>query len=117
DGSLLDQLARLLRPGGQLFVQTDVEERAEAFLTEIKRHGAFEVVGGSYVADNPFGAVSNREARAIEDGLPIYRILAERPSARNDRLRSARRCAKLAAGIAVGCGGKSGGYSRGSAVG
>ena len=78
DAALLTELARLLRPGGQLFVQTDVEERAEAFLTEIKAHGAFSLVGGSYVADNPFGAVSNREARAIEDGLPIFRILATR---------------------------------------
>jgi tRNA (guanine-N7-)-methyltransferase len=78
DAALLDQLARLLRPGGELFVQTDVDERAESFLTEIKQHGAFTVTGDGYVADNPFGAVSNREARAIEDGLPIYRILATR---------------------------------------
>jgi tRNA (guanine-N7-)-methyltransferase len=78
DASLLDQLARLLRPGGELFVQTDVEERAEVFLSELQQHGAFAIEGGGYVADNPFGAVSNREARAVQDGLPIYRLLARR---------------------------------------
>jgi tRNA (guanine-N7-)-methyltransferase len=78
DPALLDQLARLLRPGGELFVQTDVEERAEVFLTEIKHHGAFLLASGGYAAENPFGAVSNREARAVQDGLPIYRILASR---------------------------------------
>jgi tRNA (guanine-N7-)-methyltransferase len=78
DASLLDQLARLLRSGGELFVQTDVEERAEVFLEEIRAHGAFELQGGGYVAENPFGAVSNREARAVQDGLPIYRLLARR---------------------------------------
>jgi tRNA (guanine-N7-)-methyltransferase len=78
DSALLDQLARLLRPGGELFVQTDVEERAEVFLSEVKQHSAFLLEGDGYIAENPFGAVSNREARAIQDGLPIYRLLARR---------------------------------------
>jgi tRNA (guanine-N7-)-methyltransferase len=78
DSALLDQLARLLRPGGELFVQTDVEERAEVFLSEVKQHRAFRLEGDGYIAENPFGAVSNREARAIQDGLPIYRLLARR---------------------------------------
>jgi tRNA (guanine-N7-)-methyltransferase len=78
DASLLDELARLLRAQGELFVQTDVEERAQAFLEEIGRHGAFVLPPGGFTTENPYGAVSNREARAIQDGLPIYRILARR---------------------------------------
>jgi hypothetical protein len=31
-----------------------------------------------YVSDNPYGARSNREKRAIVDGLPVYRILVTR---------------------------------------
>lgn len=77
DESLLDQLARLLRPRGELFVQTDVEERAEAFTAELGRHPQFTLDGG-YLAENPYGAMSNREVRAVQDGLPIYRILARR---------------------------------------
>ena len=73
---LLDELARLLRPAGELFLQTDVEERAEGFLQALRDHPAFEVVGDGYCADNPYGARTNREQRAIEDGLPIFRVLA-----------------------------------------
>lgn len=82
---LLDELARLLRPGGELFLQTDVEERAEGFLEALRAHPAFELAGGGYHPDNPYGARSNREARAIEDGLPIFRILARtRPPAASE---------------------------------
>ena len=83
DPALLDQLARLLRADGELFVQTDVEERAEVFLQEITAHPRFELVGGGYIPDNPFGAVSNREARAVQDGLPVFRLLAKRTASTN----------------------------------
>jgi tRNA (guanine-N7-)-methyltransferase len=73
---LLDELARLLRPGGELFLQTDVEDRAEGFLEALRAHPAFEITGDTYHPENPYGARSNREARAIEDGLPIFRVLA-----------------------------------------
>jgi len=76
---LLGELARLLRPGGEFFIQTDVEERAQGFVEALAQHPAFELAeGGGYLEDNPYGAVSNRERRAIEDGLPIYRVLARR---------------------------------------
>lgn len=76
--SLFDPAARLLRPGGEFFVQTDVEDRAEMLLEDLRDHGAFDVPESGYVADNPFGARSNREKRAITDGLPIYRVLVSR---------------------------------------
>lgn len=75
---LLDTLARLLAPGGELFIQTDVDDRAEAYLALVRAHEAFEIAGGGYLDHNPFGARSNRERRADEDGLPVYRILARR---------------------------------------
>jgi tRNA (guanine-N7-)-methyltransferase len=88
DPALLDGLARLLRgsaagaPPGELFVQTDVEERAEEVVALLRAHPAFALAEASdargSVGDNPFGARSNREARAIADGLPIYRVLARR---------------------------------------
>jgi tRNA (guanine-N7-)-methyltransferase len=73
-----DPLARLLRPGGQLFIQTDVEDRAQTFLEDVREHGGFHVPDSGFVDHNPFQARSNREKRAIADGLPIYRILATR---------------------------------------
>lgn len=74
--SFLDTLARLLEPGGELYVQTDVEERADEYRALIEAHDAFSSV--ERIDENPFGALSNREARAHEDGLPVHRLLARR---------------------------------------
>ncbi len=77
--SLLDDIARVLRPGGELFVQTDVEDRAASHVTALVEHGAYVLGGeGGYLDHNPYGARSNREARATEDGLPVWRTLALR---------------------------------------
>jgi len=77
--ALLEEIARLLRPGGQLFVQTDVPDRAELYLETLRAHAAFRLLGAEgLLASNPFGSISNRERRAIDDGLPFFRILAER---------------------------------------
>ncbi|MDD9966482.1 MAG: tRNA (guanosine(46)-N7)-methyltransferase TrmB [Myxococcales bacterium] len=76
---LLDELARLLRPGGELFLQSDVEERAELHLAHVAQHSDFVLAGqDGWLEDNPYLARSNRERRAIEDGIPIYRTLAHR---------------------------------------
>lgn len=76
---LLDSLGRLLVPGGELYIQTDVEERARAYVEALEAHPAFELAAqGGLVEANPFGARSNREKRAEEDGLPVYRALARR---------------------------------------
>lgn len=73
---VIDRLAFLIAPGGEIFVQTDVEERAEQYAALFAAHEALEIV--SRGGQSPFGTLSNREARAIEDGLPIHRILVRR---------------------------------------
>ena len=77
---LLDDLARLLVPGGQLFVQTDVLDRAELYADVIDAHPLFErqMTPTGWLEGNPFGSVSNRESRAELDGLPVFRTLAIR---------------------------------------
>jgi tRNA (guanine-N7-)-methyltransferase len=74
----LAEVARLLVPGGELFVQTDVEERADHYGRVVTAHEAFEpagdVDGSAEVKDNPYGARTPREHRAIADGLPILRL-------------------------------------------
>lgn len=78
----LAEVARLLAPGSELFVQTDVEERAELYESVVTAHGAFQpagdVAGHARIAENPFGARSPREHRAIADGLPVHRFLWRR---------------------------------------
>ncbi len=68
-------LLRVLIPGGELFVQTDVAERAEAYNSLLAQTEGLEPVeASSWVKENPYGARSTRERRAIADGLPIYRL-------------------------------------------
>lgn len=76
---LLADVHRLLIAGGELYVATDVEDRATAVVVELTAHPGFALDGERGLVDgNPYGARSNRERRAIEDGLPVYRILARK---------------------------------------
>jgi tRNA (guanine-N7-)-methyltransferase len=72
------EIERLLMPGGELFVQTDVEHRAAQYRAFLDARGALapkgDVTGDPTLAANPYGAQSPREKRAIADGLPIYRM-------------------------------------------
>ena len=77
--ALLAELSRLMKPGGALFIQTDVEHRAEQYVAQLRARPDFLLASESgYVDENPFGARSNREKRAIEDGLPVWRIVGNR---------------------------------------
>jgi tRNA (guanine-N7-)-methyltransferase len=75
---LLDSIARLLIDGGELFVQTDVEERAALYDEQIAAHPDLEPAGdapgSSSMLENPYEARSPREHRVIEDGLPVHRL-------------------------------------------
>ena len=73
--ALLTELGRLMKAGGELFIQTDVEHRAEQYVAQLRKRREFTLVSETgYVAANPFGSRSNREKRALEDGLPLWRI-------------------------------------------
>jgi len=77
---LVEQLARVLRPGGELFVQTDVPDRAAAYEQLLARSRWFVPVSGDgpRVEDHPFVARSPRERRAMADGIPIMRLRVRR---------------------------------------
>jgi tRNA (guanine-N7-)-methyltransferase len=86
---LLGQIARLLSDGGELFVQTDVAERADEYEARIEASPMFRAAGEdsgtARVLCNPYGAESPREKRAIADGLPIHRLRYLRmPRQRNE---------------------------------
>jgi tRNA (guanine-N7-)-methyltransferase len=78
----LGEVARLLVPGGELFLQTDVEDRARAYEDLVALDPRFRAAGddpgSAWLRENPYGARSPRERRAIEDGLPIHRLRYER---------------------------------------
>lgn len=79
---LVGELARLVRPGGVVLVQTDVEDRAGEYLARFQATPWWLPAGddgGWHAAESPFApARSNREARAMQDGLPIWRIVMRR---------------------------------------
>ncbi len=72
---LVSELARVITPGGELFVQTDVEERAQAYESTLAADERFSAMGATArVGMNPYAAMSPREKRAARDGLPIFRL-------------------------------------------
>ncbi|HSQ64372.1 MAG TPA: tRNA (guanine-N7)-methyltransferase [Polyangiaceae bacterium] len=75
---LVDEVARLLEPGGEIFVQTDVEERAAQYETALLADARFapagDAPGSARLVENPYVARSPRERRAMADGLPIFRV-------------------------------------------
>ena len=81
----LDEVARLLEPHGELFVQTDVEERADDYETLVAQDVRFvpygTVPGSARICENPYIARSPRERRAIADGLPVHRLRWSRQAA------------------------------------
>ncbi len=78
DAPLLAEIARLLAPGGELFLQTDVVERAAQYEELVKGEPRFapsgDSMGSPRLVDNPYDARSPRERRAIQDGLPVHRL-------------------------------------------
>ena len=77
--ALLTELGRLLTPGGELFIQTDVEHREAQYVEQLRARPELSLASSTgYVDHNPFEARSNRERRAIADGLPVWRIVATR---------------------------------------
>jgi tRNA (guanine-N7-)-methyltransferase len=77
-GALLGEIVRLLVDGGEIYLQTDVEERAELYEAHFAENPAIEPAGDAppspRVAENPYDARSPREHRAIADGLPVHRL-------------------------------------------
>jgi tRNA (guanine-N7-)-methyltransferase len=76
--TFLGEMARLIAQDGELFVQTDVEERALQYEEQIAGCSVFapkgDAAGSPRMAENPYGARTPREHRAIADGLPVYRM-------------------------------------------
>ncbi|HWL87440.1 MAG TPA: tRNA (guanine-N7)-methyltransferase [Polyangiaceae bacterium] len=72
------EIARLLETGGELFIQTDVEDRAVLYESQVRACPLFapfgDAEGSPMLEKNPYDAESPREKRAIADGLPIHRL-------------------------------------------
>lgn len=77
----LNEVARLLEPGGELFVQSDVWDIALDALATFDGDPRFVNSTDEWCfwrGGNPYGVRSWREQNAEETGLPIWRILYRR---------------------------------------
>lgn len=75
--SLIGEVARLLRPGGNLLVQTDVQNRGQRYLEVLSAELtlSLEPGGGESTSEqNPMGVMSHRESKCAAAGLPIFRF-------------------------------------------
>ena len=81
DTVLAEQIAYLLKPGGELFVQTDVWDLAIDAMASFDGDERFENRAGEWTFwkdGNPYGVRSWREQNAAETGLEVWRILYRR---------------------------------------
>ena len=80
DDALADGIAHALRPGGDLFFQTDVWELAIDALSTFENDERFANAAGEWTfwRSNPYGVRSWREQNAEETGLSIWRLLYRR---------------------------------------
>ncbi len=73
---LVLEVARLLEDSGELFVQTDVDFRANHYLEVLSNCGLLAPsTGDGTLESNPYGTRTLREVRCEEVGLPVYRML------------------------------------------
>jgi len=81
DPALAEQLAHALRPGGELFFQSDVWEISLDAMATFDADDRFVNASGEWSfwkQGNPYGVRSWREQNAEETGLPIWRVMYTR---------------------------------------
>jgi tRNA (guanine-N7-)-methyltransferase len=72
---LVDDLARFLPPGGQVVLQSDVEEVAVDMCDRMAEHPSFVHTSPYWLPASPFPAQTDRERVTLEKGLPVFRAV------------------------------------------
>jgi tRNA (guanine-N7-)-methyltransferase len=77
-------LCTLLRPGGELFFQSDVFELALPAMAVLEQTPGLENACGewSFLRENPYRAQTLREVRVLERGRRVWRMLYVRATSR-----------------------------------
>ena len=73
---LIEALATYLASGGEVFLQSDVEEVAVEMRDRFDSHPAFQKHGNdAWLATNPMPVPTERELYTLDRGEPVYRAL------------------------------------------
>ena len=78
----LEEIVRLLGPGGEIFVQTDVFPRAVSILRILTDQQDIEnsAIDGGLLEKPVDDCPSNREQACMKAGLPVFRMLFRKKS-------------------------------------
>lgn len=73
--ALVEDVARFLAPGGQLFLQSDVLEVATEMRDRFLAHPAFISEQPEWLAENPLPVATEREISTLSRQEPVYRAI------------------------------------------
>jgi tRNA (guanine-N7-)-methyltransferase len=75
-GDVIEDVARMLKPGGEFFYQSDVFARAGEVLGLLTEQALLENLDphGGFLDSNPFAETTAREDVCRELGLPVFRL-------------------------------------------
>lgn len=72
---LVAELAKYLVAGGEVFLQSDIQEVEEEMCDRFSEHPAFHRLQTEWLAENPLTVPTEREQSTLERGEPVYRAL------------------------------------------
>jgi tRNA (guanine-N7-)-methyltransferase len=72
---LVASLAQALAVGGQVILQSDVAEVAEAMCDRFTAHRDFQRTSPDWLPESPFPAQTDREQLTLSKGLSVYRAI------------------------------------------
>jgi tRNA (guanine-N7-)-methyltransferase len=72
---LIEDLAAALAPGGNVFMQSDVEEVAVEMRDRLAAHPAFTCKHNNWLDSNPLPIPTERETSTMERGEAVYRSM------------------------------------------
>ncbi|WP_069789653.1 tRNA (guanosine(46)-N7)-methyltransferase TrmB [Cyanobacterium sp. IPPAS B-1200] len=72
-------LAKFLKSGSQIFLQSDIKEVAEEMCDRFLAHPSFNPLQSEiWLTENPIGVMTEREIATLNKGEPVYRTMLVR---------------------------------------
>jgi tRNA (guanine-N7-)-methyltransferase len=75
---LVNDLARYLPSGGEVFLQSDLEWVAQEMCDRFSENSAFQRTQPDWLEPNPLGVPTEREVATLSKGLPVHRAIYQR---------------------------------------
>jgi tRNA (guanine-N7-)-methyltransferase len=75
---LVDDIARYLPSGGEVFLQSDLQWVAQEMCDLFAVNPAFSRIQADWIEPNPLGVPTERETATLNRGLPVHRAIYRR---------------------------------------